>query len=243
MSIKVIGAGFGRTGTTSLKVALEELGFEKCYHMKEVIANPKHALVWERAIDGKPVDWDTLFQGYQATVDWPGCTFYEKLMHHYPDAKVLLNVRDPERWYDSVFQTLYTFEETDKLKWITWFIPSERKVRRMNQRLGWEGTFHNRFADRQYAINIFNRHIETVKQVVPAERLLVYDVKQGWEPLCHFLGVPVPQDKPFPYLNDTEFMQKVLQQRITLHRTIFGVGAVALVGLVWGVQKLYRRAK
>ena len=101
MTIRVIGAGFGRTGTTSLKVALEMLGFAKCYHMIEVMKHPDDARVWIDAARGRPVDWDTLFTGYQATVDWPGCTFYETLMARYPDAKVILTVRDPsspDRW-------------------------------------------------------------------------------------------------------------------------------------------------
>ena len=101
MPIKVIGAGLGRTGTLSLKVALEELGFARCYHMSEVIAHLQDARVWDAAARGEPVDWETLFQGYQAAVDWPSCSFYEELMRHYPDAKVVLTVRDPERWYDS----------------------------------------------------------------------------------------------------------------------------------------------
>src|SRR2546421_981927 len=89
MTLKIIGAGFGRTGTASLKEALEQLGFDKCYHMSEVMMNPGHAKVWAAAGEGKPIDWDALFQGYQATVDWPACAFYKELMQHYPDAKVI----------------------------------------------------------------------------------------------------------------------------------------------------------
>ncbi len=100
-TIKVIGAGLGRTGTLSLKAALEELGFSRCYHMTDVFAHLEHARVWDDAARGLPVDWDTLFQGYQATVDWPGCAFYEEFMRRYPDAKVILSVRDPERWYEA----------------------------------------------------------------------------------------------------------------------------------------------
>src|SRR5690242_7699355 len=106
-SLKVIGAGFGRTGTLSLKVALEELGFGPCYHMIEVFQYPEHAKLWEAATQGKPIDWDQIFANYQATVDWPGCTFYADLMARYPDAKVLLSVRDPETWYESVMSTIY----------------------------------------------------------------------------------------------------------------------------------------
>ena len=100
MNLKVIGAGFGRTGTMSLKVALEELGFDPCYHMSELFENSSHADLWNAAADGERVDWEALLGGYAATVDWPGCSFYEELMEAYPDAKVLLSVRDPERWYE-----------------------------------------------------------------------------------------------------------------------------------------------
>ena len=105
--MKVIGAGFGRTGTMSLKEALEELGFGPCYHAIELFENPAHAGLWEAAERGEPVDWDELLGGYEATVDWPGCTFYKDLMQAYPDAKVLLNVWDPERWYESAANTIY----------------------------------------------------------------------------------------------------------------------------------------
>lgn len=240
MSMKVIGAGFGRTGTMSLKAALEELGFDKCYHMIEVMQNPSHVRVWKQALEGKTVDWDALFDGYQATVDWPGCTFYQELMEQYPDAKVLLSVRDPERWYTSTHQTIYTFNHNP----VMLLIPASRPIMQMTHQLIWKKTFHGQFENRQYAIDIFNDHIETVKRTVPADRLLVYDVKQGWEPLCHFLEVPVPQDKPFPHLNDTESMQKMVQQRLaSVQRVIVGVGAVALVGIIWGIQKLYRQIK
>src|SRR5215211_8288973 len=107
MSLEVIGAGFGRTGTMSLKVALEEVGFGPCYHMREVFAHPEHVELWRAATHGKPLDWEQIFGGYRATVDWPACTFYGELMERYPDAKVLLSVRDPEQWYESTRNTNY----------------------------------------------------------------------------------------------------------------------------------------
>jgi hypothetical protein len=107
MSLEVIGAGFGRTGTMSLKVALETLGFGPCYHMTEVFTHPEHVELWRAATQGKPVAWEQIFDGYRATVDWPGCTFYAQLMQRYPDAKVILTVRDPQKWYESVYNTIY----------------------------------------------------------------------------------------------------------------------------------------
>ena len=105
--LKIIGAGFGRTGTLSLKVALEDLGFGPCYHMTEVFQHPEHAKEWLAAAKDQPQDWNKLFAGYQATVDWPGCSFYAELMEVYPDAKVILTVRDPEKWHDSVVNSIY----------------------------------------------------------------------------------------------------------------------------------------
>jgi hypothetical protein len=107
MNLEVIGAGFGRTGTMSLKVALEELGFGPCYHMREVFEHPEHIELWGAAIQGKPVDWEQIFGNYRATVDWPGCTFYNELLERNPDAKVILTVRDPQRWYESAYNTIY----------------------------------------------------------------------------------------------------------------------------------------
>ena len=112
MTLDVIGAGFGRTGTMSLKVALEELGFGPCYHMSEVFAHPEHVELWRAAAQGKEVDWEQIFGGYRATVDWPACSFYGELMEKYPDAKVILTVRDPQRWYESAYNTIYTMTRT-----------------------------------------------------------------------------------------------------------------------------------
>ena len=121
MSIQVIGAGLGRTGTLSLKAALEELGFAKCYHPLEVLASMDQARTWEAADRGEPVDWDRHFAGFRATVDLPGCLFYRELLEKYPEAKVILTVRDPERWYDSVRQTIYFADKTFP-KWTVYLL-------------------------------------------------------------------------------------------------------------------------
>ncbi|HEX6289915.1 MAG TPA: sulfotransferase [Herpetosiphonaceae bacterium] len=234
MTIKVIGAGFGRTGTSSLQAALEQLGFGKCYHMREVFAHPEHARIWLAASQGKSVDWDALLAGYQATVDWPGCTFYREMMAHYPDAKVLLSVRDADRWHQSALNTIYGFRRNAPPKWLWWLkSPSWRLHRRMGDSIIWDGTFGGRFEDKHHAISIFKRHNAEVQRAVPAERLLVYDVKQGWEPLCRFLGVPVP-DTPFPHLNDTAEFQRMLRQRLRSDRLALN-GALMLVMLGLGL--------
>ncbi len=216
--MKIIGAGFGRTGTLSLKTALEDLGFQRCYHMKEVFVRPTHLKVWDAAGQGRPVDWRMLFQDYQATVDWPACAFYKQLMEVYPDAKVLLSVRDPEQWYDSVRETIYTVGKSFP-KWARLLIPRVRRFARMTHNIIWGGTFGGRFEDRAHAIDVFNRHNQEVRQHVPPERLLVYQVKDGWGPLCEFLEVAPPKDKPFPHLNDQAHFKQMVEQR--LRRTLF----------------------
>ena len=201
--MKVIGAGFGRTGTASLKAALEILGFGPCYHMFEVFNHPDHPAFWERAARGEKVDFVKLFQGWEAAVDWPACSFYRELMVQYPDAKVLLSVRDPDRWYESVRTTIYPASSQKPAAPDELAAPDPESPDFIN-RLIWQQTFHGRFDERDYAIEIFNRHHAEVRQHVRPDRLLVYDVKQGWGPLCRFLEVPLPADQPFPHLNDTE---------------------------------------
>ncbi|MBX3014577.1 MAG: hypothetical protein KF832_23865 [Caldilineaceae bacterium] len=229
MTLNVIGAGFGRTGTTSIKAALEQLGFTQCYHMQEVIKHPAHVQPWTDAMAGKPVDWDQLFAGYQATVDWPACNFYQQLMAHYPDAKVLLTVRDPDKWYDSCHNTIYAMYHKPVMRLIRALFPPMQRFMAMNDRLVWQGNFGGRFLDRCHAIALFNQHNAAVQAYVPPERLLVYDVKEGWEPLCRFLAVPVPQDTPFPHRNDTGLFQRMFQ----LAYLFVGLLAIGVAALLW----------
>jgi hypothetical protein len=216
--MEIIGAGFGRTGTMSLKAALEELGFGPCYHMVEVFGHPEHADLWQAAWRGEPVDWEDFLGDYRAAVDWPACTFYEELMERYPDAKVLLSVRDPERWYESVRNTIYELSSLSSgLRFsrvvfavVTLFAFGRISRGNMVDDIIWEGTFDGRFEDKPYAIGVFERHNEEVKRRVPPDKLLVYEVKEGWGPLCKFLCVEEP-DKPFPRLNDTAEMRRRLR--------------------------------
>ena len=213
MALKVIGAGFGRTGTASLKEGLETLGFGKCYHMFEFIEHPEHARYWDAALKDKPVAWDDLFEGYQATVDWPGCTFYRELMAQYPDAKVLLSVRDPERWYKSASETIFSASRGGPRQlWQLLTTPRMWRSIWVVIRLIPRRTFGGKEHDKAHAIRVFEQHIEEVKRTVPPEKLLVYEVKEGWKPLCRFLEVPVP-DAPFPHVNDTGTFQKMMNER------------------------------
>ncbi|RMF82455.1 MAG: sulfotransferase family protein [Chloroflexi bacterium] len=222
--LKVIGAGLGRTGTNSLKIALEKLGFDKCYHMFELMQAPHHQRYFEAAHAGQPVDWDALFTGFQAAVDYPAAAFYRELMAHYPAAKVILTVRDPERWYDSVRETIYASSRRGKL-WHTVatlgsFHPAIRHTRRRRRfldRLIWDGQFEGRFEDRAHTIAAFNRWNDEVQQTVPAERLLVYQVQEGWQPLCDFLDVPAP-DEPFPRSNTRETFKQHVREGNPLAR-------------------------
>lgn len=196
MTLSVIGAGFGRTGTLSLKTALEKLGFAKCYHMMQVRHHPDHAALWRRATDGLAVDWDKLFRGYKAAVDWPSCSFWRELAAHYPQAKIILTVRDPQRWYESVQNTIYPtmLSEGDDA--------ATMERRKMARKLILENTFAGQFEDRARTIGVFEQHIETVKQTIAPQRLLVFEVARGWQPLCDFLNVAIP-DEPFPKTNST----------------------------------------
>ena len=199
MALDVVGAGFGRTGTLSLKSALEALGFDRCYHMMEMRENSDHRAVWAAAHRGEPVDWDVLFEGYRAAVDWPACNLWRELAEYYPNAKVLLSVRDSQRWYDSVRNTIYP-SSMNALKSED---EADRRRGEWLQEIIWGGVFDGRLEDRDHAIGIYEAHIETVKASIPADRLLVFEASGGWGPLCEFLGVEVPET-PFPHVNTTD---------------------------------------
>lgn len=200
MSLQVIGAGFGRTGTMSLKAALELLGLNPCYHMVECFPRgPAHWARWTQALNGS-ADWDAIFDGFAATVDFPACTSYRALADHYPNAKIVLTVRDPESWYRSTQETIFS------PPWMEWLATSEAAAF-MNATVN--DYFNNRMHDREYLIARFNQHVAEVKAAIPSERLLVYEVKQGWAPLCEFLSRPVP-DEAFPHINDTEATREII---------------------------------
>jgi hypothetical protein len=194
MTLKVIGAGFGRTGTLSLKAALEQLGFGRCYHMMEVIPNPKAPDLWSAAADGKP-DWETIFQGYQSAVDWPACHFWRELSDFYRDAKIILTVRDAEKWFASTQATIFHPDIMGGAKPPLNFQEMAKKT--VFADIGGDPNDHGA------CIAAYNRHNAKVIETAPADRLLVYEVSQGWGPLCAFLGVPVP-DQSFPNSNASD---------------------------------------
>jgi len=210
MTLKVIGAGLGRTGTMTLKLALERLGFGPCHHMVEVLANPGQVDFWNRAAVSDDVDWEEVYGDYTATVDWPGCHFFAELAARYPDAKVILSRRDPERWYESMSETILKSMEMMGLA-TGEEIPADHPMRFGGIIIA-QKTFGCDFS-RENVIAAFKRHEEKVIATIPAERLLIFEARQGWEPLCDFLGVPVP-DEDFPRTNSREeFWEHVSKAR------------------------------
>jgi hypothetical protein len=207
MALKVVGAGFGRTGTLSLKSALERLGFGPCYHMMEVFSRPEHVAMWHRLAFEHTMDWDKIFSGFQATVDWPSARWWREIAAHYPDAKVLLSVRDPEAWYKSMSDTIYQPMKSPAPDGVP---EIARLQSEMVRKAVLAETIDNRFEDKAHAIEVFKRHNQAVRDAIDPARLLVFDVREGWTPLCGFLGVPIP-DEPFPRLNDTATTQALLR--------------------------------
>jgi hypothetical protein len=260
-ALSVIGAGFGRTGTTSLRAALVRLGFAPCDHMEENFAHPERFVLWREAFQrkqvGEPIDWRPLLADYRAIVDWPGAYFWRELTAAHPEAKVILTLRDPDRWYESTLATIFNYRtrvhDDDSL--------SER-VRVLLMRLGmlgtsgglqfiddliWQETFVGRFRERAHALRVFSEHNQAVQETIPADKLLIFDVKQGWEPLCQFLGVPVPAGEPFPHLSDTSSEQKVIRDlRWDGARRAGAIVASVILGLLaltWQGGRTQRRER
>lgn len=229
--MQVIGAGFGRTGTMSMQAALQILGY-RCYHMKEITEDPTHLERWHEQVAGRAaMDWRDLFQNYQATVDFPACIYYRELLAEFPDAKVVLNLREPDRWFDS-FLTLQ--QTTDSFR-IFRFMPRARKFLDFVDLLLPKVFGSPR--DRQRCIEVFNQHNSQVQATVPADRLLVFRVQDGWEPLCRFLGREVPADVPFPHLNEgKETLKSLARERLfgpVLRKVPYALAAAALVAVLW----------
>jgi hypothetical protein len=257
-TLQVIGAGFGRTGTTSLREALIRLGFDPCDHMRGNLEHPERFALWDEALShktaGEPIDWRPLLAGYRATVDWPGAYFWRELTSAHPEAKVILTVRDPERWYASTLATIFTFSSRARAGDSLSMRVRQRLVRSMMPGEGlrfiddlvWQGTFRGRFREREYALRVFKEHNQAVQETIPADKLLVFDVKQGWEPLCQFLGVSVPAGEPFPHLNDASSMRMGTWLRERYRGVALRAGAIAasvvlgLLALTWQRRRTHR---
>ncbi|MGH9212990.1 MAG: sulfotransferase family protein [Acidimicrobiales bacterium] len=201
MELGVVGAGYGRMGTLSFKLALEHLGLGPCYHQLEAWTRPEHRRTWTRAVDGDDVDWRRLFADFGATSDWPACSFWRPIKAAHPGARVVLLRRDPDAWYTSISRTI--LEMLDQA-------PDGPDGQDGQERATWQATMRNLIigqdfggrTDRAGAIAALRAYEDDVVSSVSTEELLVYEVAQGWEPLCAFLEVEVP-DAAFPRTNST----------------------------------------
>lgn len=203
MSLAVIGAGLPRTGTWSLKLALEQLGFGPCYHMSEALQRPEHFPVWETAAAGGAVDWRGLFEGWGSTTDAPACHHYRELANLFPDAKLVLSVRDPDAWFASTQNTILSDGAAAS--------HAARGATGMLRAIGWSGE-DPRLHDKAWMLERYERHNAEVRAFAPARRLLEFDAADGWAPLCRFLGRPVP-DTPFPRVNSTDDFNTMIAAR------------------------------
>ncbi|GFR52716.1 hypothetical protein Agub_g15265 [Astrephomene gubernaculifera] len=218
--VEVIGAGFGRTGTLSLYTALNRLGY-KTHHMKEVIMTGTASGWLQAARDraaGRPINWDSILGGYTATVDWPAAAFYSELLAANPNAKVILTLRDFDSWYESALATVYTMGECgSSIRPPAYLAPLFRPLTNlfsMNDLMFKDGIFEGRFLDKEFVRKVYESHHAEVRRVVPPGQLLEFHVKEGWGPLCAFLGKPVPEGEPFPRVNDTaEFLGNIAKVR------------------------------
>ncbi|MFW6691561.1 sulfotransferase family protein [Streptomyces sp. MAR4 CNX-425] len=207
--LEVIGAGVGRTGTLSLKTALERLGFGPCHHMLGLFGDPGQIPMWRAAARGEPVDWARVYARYRATVDWPGARFWREIAAAFPAAKVVLTVRDPESWYASAAASIHAAAVAPP--------PADAeeeylRLRDMAVEVVWDGVFDGRFTDKEHALRVVAEHDAAVRRGIDPDRLLVYRVGEGWGPLCEFLGVPVP-DEPFPRSNERGRFLEELRER------------------------------
>lgn len=233
MGLKIIGAGFGRTGTASMKDALELLGYKKCHHMKEVMLSDKQIAMFDRVSQNLEVDWDDVFDGFEAAVDWPAAARYKDLMQKYPEAKVILTARDPEAWYQSVKGTIYEISNNIP-PIIMLLVPRARHIMTMIQRLIWGEVFDGRFEEKQHAIDVYNKNVADVIANVPKDRLLVHSSKEGWQPLCEFLDKPIP-DQPYPHSNEGKMFKRVILVLKMLNILPWAVLLIAGVGLAYYV--------
>ncbi len=195
MSLAVIGAGFGRTGTDSMKAALELLGFGPCHHMREVLSSEEQKRIWRAIAAGGAANWDKTFGGFNACVDWPSAFYWRQISGHWPEAKILLTLRDSEGWYRSMEQTILAM------------LKRSTDPESLGLALIAKQVFGGNIEDRDAVIAAYERNTTEVQAAFGPDRLLTYHIGDGWQPLCAFLGVPVP-DQDYPRTNSTaEFQQ------------------------------------
>jgi hypothetical protein len=229
----VIGAGYGRTGTSSLKRGLEMLGFGPCHHMEEVIKHPAEGPTWVRAARGEAIDWKTFMRPWGSSCDFPSALYYRELMEAFPDAKVILSTRDAGSWYTSMSETIVPLYKRFPNRLVLPYLPIIGMSLRSMAGTRVYTEIIERFSEREHVIEMFEKHTAEVKRVVPPDRLLVFEAKEGWAPLCKFLGVPVPAE-PYPRVNDTaQFKRRVIAASVLGWIVLLVPIAIVLVLLGW----------
>jgi hypothetical protein len=244
MALMLIGAGFGRTGTMSVQAALQQLGL-RCYHMSEVLHNKQnqsHLPFWHRVSKtpaGMNHDWEQVFAGYSATLDFPACTVWRELIAAYPNAKVLLTLHPGGggAWYDSAMTTIYRTETMWQVKVLAQLTPIGRRLTEMTHELVWRRALAGTMPDRAAAVARYEQHIAEVRAAVPAERLLVFSVDQGWQPLCDFLLLPAPTTL-FPKVNDRQDFQHRLQRMARAAYGAMTLATLLVVGIAYVITRL-----
>ena len=235
MTLKVIGVGPGRTGTVSMMIALNQLGYAPCHHMQACLGSSEQSKWFLEAARGEQMDWQKVFDGYEAAVDWPAAAYYKELIEAFPDSKVIFTYRDPDAWYESVAKTIYQVVPS-VLDWLRKVWPRVQQWSEMVNRTIWHGEFEGRFEDRDYAQGFMARRLAEVRDLVPEERLLVHTAAEGWAPLCDFLNVEVP-DEPYPKANEAARIQgavKALRALRHVPKLVIGVVVISALLAVLG---------
>lgn len=216
MSLYVIGAGLSRTGTTTLRKVIEDLGFGPCYNSTELFVRPRGIEFWEALERREDVDFEAFFSDYNSIIGFPGYIFHQDLKARYPEAKVILSHRDPKEWYDDISSTVFESESSHVNKQYAREASSIDpylgdcidRIHALQVRMLEEDYFEGRFSEKDYAVNRYSEWNDEIKEMYGEDELLVYQVTEGWEPVCDFLGVPVPVDEPFPHLNHPDKFHK-----------------------------------
>ena len=209
MSLFVIGAGLSRTGTTTLRKVIEDLGFGPCYNSTELFIRPRGIEFWEALEQEKEVDFKAFFSDYNSIIGFPGYLFHQELKARYPEAKIILSYRDPEEWYEDISGTVFESESShvnmhyaQEARSIDPYLGDcIERIHALQVRMLEKGYFEGRFSDKDFAVKRYTEWNEEIKAMYDEDDLLVYQVTEGWKPVCDFLGVPVPEEEPFPHLN------------------------------------------
>ena len=202
MVLSVMGVGFMRTGTESLKIALEILGYGPCHHMKVVLSDPDQEALWRRVVAGENIPWETLYDGYNSAVDFPTVFYWRELTAHYPEAPLIMTVRSSESWYASMEKSIFPI------------LKKQTDPKSVGSAMIRQGAFGGREDDPDHAVTVYEEHNNAVQSAFSSDRLLVYELGSGWAPLCDFLGKPIP-DEDYPHSNTAEELNEFFDKRLS----------------------------